>query len=119
MYHPGKVLKVFSPSNTDIISSEGETQALVMMWDNNLLTVQVHKNISDSITDDDIVLLDYRPHSTTMPVPRMVVTKILKGEVGTKTWEVYKKKFLEMKGKPLSLTQSPGQSFKPSHSYIG
>jgi hypothetical protein len=119
MYHPGKVLKVFSPADPDVVSSDRLSQAMVSMWDENLTTVSVHKNLSGQIKVDDIVLIDYRPLSTNLPVPKLVVTKILKGEAASLTWKTYREKFRALKGKPLPFMSSPGASIQPSHSYIG
>jgi hypothetical protein len=118
MYHPGKLLKIFSPDDENVISSDNGTQALVLMWDDNLTTVQVHKKISTKIKLDDIVLVDYRPVSAAVPVPRMHVTKILSGDLGIKTWNMYKEKYRKMKGKPLSILPI-GQSVQTPQNYIG
>jgi hypothetical protein len=120
MYHPGKVIKVFSPKDSDIVSSDKEVQALLSMWDENLTTILVDKKLADELKIDDVVLVDYRPFSENLPVPKMVVTKILRGKSGAETWERYKEKFRSIKGKPLPLMQqSHGATVQPSHSYIG
>jgi hypothetical protein len=119
MYHPGKVLRVFSPGDSNVLSSDSGTQALVSMWDENLTTVLVHKNLSDKVNTNDIVLVDYRPLSTTLPMPRLVVTKILKGDQATETWRIYKERQRVLKSKPLPMLSGSAASVQPSHSYIG
>jgi hypothetical protein len=120
MFHPGKVLRVFSPSDSDISSSDTGTQVMLNMWDENLTIVLVDKKLADELKIDDIVLVDYRPLSDTLPVPKLVVTKILRGDAASETWNKYKEKFRSIKGKPLPLMQqSHGASVQPSHSYIG
>ena len=120
MYHPGKVLKIYSPKDSDVVSSDKEVQAMVSMWDENLTIVLVDKKLADSLKIDDVVLVDYRPLSDTLPVPRLVVTKILRGDAASETWNKYKEKFRSIKGKPLPLMQqSHGTPIQPSHSYIG
>ncbi len=119
MYHPGKVLKVFSPSKEDVISADTSTQAMVHMWDENLTTILVHKSLSHQVKENDIVLVDYRPISSTIPVPRLVVTKILRGSHATDTWKTYEERYRSLKGKPVPLFPSPGGPLQPSHSYIG
>ncbi len=113
-------MRVFSPSDSDIVSSDNEVQAMLSMWDENLTTILVDKKLADELKIDDIVLVDYRPLSDTLPVPKLVVTKILRGEIAAETWNKYKEKFRSIKGKPLTMMQqSPGAPVQPSHSYIG
>jgi hypothetical protein len=119
MYHPGKVIRIFSPDDADVISADKDFQAVISMWDENLTTVLVHKNLMGQLHVDDVVLVDYRPLSSTIPIPRLVVTKVLKGAHATETWKIYKEKYRTLKGKPLPLIASPGASIQPSHSYIG
>jgi hypothetical protein len=119
MFHPGKVLRVFSPTDSDISSSDNVTQAMINMWDENLTTVVVHKKLAGEIKVDDVVLVDYRPISTTLPVPKLEVTKVLRGNHAVETWKVYKEKQRSLKGKPLPFSPSPGTPVQPSHSYIG
>jgi hypothetical protein len=121
MYHPGKVIRVFSPKNTSVLSSDKGTQALISMWDENLTTVLVHKNLSGKVKVDDIVLIDYRPICSSIPIPKLVVTKVLRGEDGVEveTWKIYKDKYKALKGKQLPLISPPGAHIQPSHSYIG
>lgn len=117
MHHPGKVLRVFSPDDPDIISSDSSTEATISMWDENLITVLVNKNISSKIGEGDIVLVDYRPISATVPVPKMEVTKLLKGKSGEKTWTEYRDRHRALKGKQIPFISPPMQP--PTQGYIG
>ena len=119
MYHPGKVLRVFSAEDAEVVSADEATQAVVMMWDENLVTVLVHKNLSGKVNEDDVVLVDYRPMSSDVPVPKIVITKVLKGKHAAETWRLYKEKYRALKGKPLPVVSSQGAPVQPSHSYIG
>ncbi len=119
MFHPGKVMRIFSPSDSDIASSDTDTQAMLTMWDENLTTVSVHKKLAGKIKVDDIVLVDYRPISSSLPVPKLEVTKVLRGNHAVETWKIYKDKQRVLKAKPLPFAQSPGTPVQPSHSYIG
>jgi len=120
MYHPGKVIKIYSPKNADIVSADKETQAMITMWDENLTIVLVDKKLAEELKIDDVVLIDYRPLSETLPVPKLIITKILRGDAASETWNKYKEKFRLIKGKPLPLMQqSQGAPIQPSHSYIG
>ncbi len=90
MYHPGKVVEVFSPKDKKSVESiDNSIQALLEMWDDNLITVLVEPQLDGKIKKDSIVLVDYRP----MPdkaVPRMSVVKVLRGETAKATWNRYR-----------------------------
>jgi hypothetical protein len=96
MYHIGKVLKVFSPADADVESADKLVLAIVRMWDENVLTLQVAEGLEAKIKADDIVLADYRPteHS---PAPRQLITKILKGKRAAETLRLYEEHFAELK----------------------
>lgn len=120
MYHPGKVLRVFSARDADVASSDPDVQAMLSMWDENLITVGVHKNLETQIEEGDIVLVDYSPLSSTVPMPKMMVTKVLRGEHAAETWKVYKEKHKAAKSKTSPLIPFPGSPVQyPPHSYIG
>ena len=89
MYHPGKVVEVFSPKDRNVESIDNTTQAMLEMWDDNLITVLVEPQLDGKLKKDSIVLVDYRPLAD-KPVPRMTVVKILRGEVAKATWSKYK-----------------------------
>ncbi len=99
MYHPGKVLKVFSPSNKDVISSDLSTQALVEMWDENVFTVLVHDTLANSIKEGDIVLVDYPSPTPQNMRPKNVITKILKKDSAKDLWNRYKNYHKKRKNK--------------------
>jgi len=91
MYHPGKVIAVLSPKEKGIISSDISVQVTLRMWDENILTMAVEPKISARIREGDMVLCDYRPEKGhSVPVPRNVVVKILKGKSADKMWREYK-----------------------------
>lgn len=97
MYHPGRVLEVFSFKDKQIKSCDATTQAMCEMWDENILTFLVDPKIADDIKVGDIVLVDYRP-SPQAPVPRHTVIKILDKERGERVWKCYKR-YYEQKRK--------------------
>src|SRR3989344_2557178 len=90
MFHPGKVLTVLRNDDKGV-------QAVVLMWDDNLLTVEVEPVLADKIKDNDVVLLDYSPKYQTIPVPKQVVVKILRGDVAKKVWNDYAEKVKKRK----------------------
>ena len=87
MFHIGKVLRVFRPSEKEIVASDSSVQATVMMWDENLLTVGVESNIAEKLKENDIVIVDYNPMYSTIPVPKQIIVKIVRGELAKKVWK--------------------------------
>ncbi|HKZ45416.1 MAG TPA: hypothetical protein VJ343_01805 [archaeon] len=89
-YHPGRVLEIFYPKSKEVDSADSSVQALVETWDENVITYSVDPRIADDLKVGDVVLIDYNPTSEQPFRPKMVVTKILKGEKAKKTWGFYK-----------------------------
>ncbi len=91
MYHPGKVIAVLSPEEKGTVSSDSSVQATLKMWDENVLTMMVEPKIASNVKVGDIVLADYRPEKgMTVPVPRNMVVKILRGKSAEKMWQTYR-----------------------------
>lgn len=87
MYHPGRVVRIFTGKRGSI--GDG-MQAMVNMWDENLFTFTIDPAISERIREGDVVLVDYNPMATNSPHLRRVVTKILRGKSAEETWRRYK-----------------------------
>ena len=121
MFHPGRVLEVFSPKSRNIESSSDNTQVMLQMWDENMFTFDVHSEIADKIEVDNVVLVDYTPVSTGSPVPKRVVTKILKGKMANQVWNEYKSFFEKKKAQKSPPIQGQNSVKFPSedHSYMG
>jgi hypothetical protein len=104
MFHPAKVLKIFSPENKNIDSGDIGTQAMVEMWDKNIFTFSVHKDIAKKIKSGNVVLVDYSPRMR-IPHPKYVIIKILNKEEGEQTWKTYKEYFetRQSQSKPLQI----------------
>jgi hypothetical protein len=91
MYHPGKVVAVLSPSDKGIMSADASVQATLRMWDDNVLTMLVEPKLAGKLREGDVVLCDYRPEKgMSVPVPRNVVVKILRGKQAEKMWHEYR-----------------------------
>jgi hypothetical protein len=91
MYHPGKVVAVLSSEDRNIVSADVSVQATLRMWDDNVLTMLVSPKLAKKVREGDIVLCDYRPErGMSVPVPRNVVVKILRGKQAEKMWQEYK-----------------------------
>jgi hypothetical protein len=122
MYHPGKVIEVFSKSK-NVHSSDSTTQAMLEMWDENLITVLVEKKLNKQMKKQDVVLVDYRPMND-KPVPRLIVVKVLKGKTATDTWKTYKDHHKNKKSSPTPQmpAQIPTQNVNVQHNpeaYVG
>lgn len=104
MYHPGRVLDVFNNKDKSVDAVDNTTQVMLEMWDENLITVLVDPSLNEKIGRDDIVLVDYRPYAN-KPVPRMVVTKILKGAKAKQTWKAYKDHHKKIRKSPSAASQ--------------
>ena len=89
MFHPGRVVAVLRGDDKSIIGADKSVQAVISMWDDNLLTCEVDAGISEKIKETDIVLVDYSPKYQTIPVPRQIIVKILRGEIAKKVWAEY------------------------------
>jgi len=89
MFHPGKVMLVFSPSDKLVEAADSSVQALIEMWDGNVQTLNVDSNLSSKVKAGDIVLVDYTPVGSGQPIPKLAVTKILRGEIGKKALKEY------------------------------
>ena len=112
MYHPGRVLDIFSSKDKNIESVDNTTQAMLEMWDENLITVLVEPHLNEKIKKEDIVLVDYRPMSG-RPIPKMTVTKVLKSTAGKNIWSTYKD-FFKKRKQP----QTPVERAQKQH-YVG
>ncbi len=90
MYHPGKVMRLFSPKDKEVLSADDNLHALVEMWDENIFTVLVDAKLAAKIREGDVVIVDYYPISPQSQVPKRVVTKVLRGKASEALWTAYK-----------------------------
>ncbi|HLD49320.1 MAG TPA: hypothetical protein VJB11_03065 [archaeon] len=95
MYHPGRVVEIFSSSDKNIIANDSSIQVMLEMWDDNLITAQADSHIGKDIKKDDVLLVDYTP--TQQNAPKMIAIKILRGEIAKRTWKKYKEHFEKRK----------------------
>ena len=113
VYHPGKVIAVLSPKDRSVLSADASVQATMKMWDDNVLTMLVAPKIAGRIREGDLVLCDYRPEKgLSVPVPRNVIMKILKGKSAEKMWQEYREIHEKKKGRERSEKEA-------QQSYIG
>jgi len=107
LYMPGKILKVFSPEDGFVESSDASVQATVKMWDENVITFAVELEISKKVRKEDIVLVDYSPGPTSPPTPIQKIVKIIKGKEGSELWKIYEKFAKERKERAKPREQMP------------
>jgi len=110
MFHPGRVVSIFGPRDRSIESADGGTQAMLEMWDDNMITVSVDPHLTEKVKKDDIVLVDYS-------TPKLNVMKILRGELGKQTWKKYKERF--EKRKPQQMAIPMPRPKQQSEQYVG
>ncbi|MBU3904540.1 MAG: hypothetical protein KJ906_00100 [Nanoarchaeota archaeon] len=115
MYHPAKVIEIFS-TGKDIKSADTSIQVTLEMWDDNILTFQINSKLGKIAKEGDIVIVDYGMKSIKEPVPKHDIVKVLKGKKGEKMWKKYQD-FLR-KNKPSAKTSTPVIS-RPPVQYIG
>ncbi|MBI5227239.1 hypothetical protein HY988_01505 [Candidatus Micrarchaeota archaeon] len=93
MYHIGIVEQVISPDKNGVISSDLSFQAVVRMWDENLLMLGVDKKIGRRVKKGDYVVADYTPISAVSPHRKLLITKILSPDQGNLVWAEFKNEF--------------------------
>ncbi|MEM3422626.1 MAG: hypothetical protein QXF35_04160 [Candidatus Bilamarchaeaceae archaeon] len=89
IYHIGKVIEVIT-SKGGIKSADTSVQAVVRMWDENLLILKVEKKIENYIKKGDIVLADYTPISDRSPYRKTTIIKILPAQQGEAIWNEFR-----------------------------
>lgn len=93
MYHIGVIESIISPATKGVISADDAVQAVVKMWDGNLLILPVHKKLSRKIKKGQYVLNDYTPMSPTSKYRNLFVVKILPNNEGKRIWELFEREF--------------------------
>lgn len=109
MFHPGKVLRIFRNDEKSVLGFDQSVLAMVLMWDDNLITVGAEHGLESRLKESDVVLLDYSPLHSTLPVPRQMIVKILRGETGKTVWKEYEERHRKSK------TETEASLPVPSH----
>lgn len=115
MYHPGKVVEVLRPADKDVLAADGNVQAVLQMWDDEVLTFLVPPKLAGKIKAGQTALVDYGlDDSHKFPAPSHTVVKILAGPKAENVWKTYKE--LLARRKRQSEERQPAA---PVQSYIG
>jgi hypothetical protein len=93
MYHIGIIEYVISPKDRGVVSSDDSVQAVVKMWDGNLLILLVDKKISRKVKKGDYALSDYTPMSPESKHRKLYITKVLSKKEGSKIWKHFEKEY--------------------------
>ena len=98
MYHLGKVLNVMYPDEKGSKFSENAAQALIEMWDENVIIFKVSPAIAKDVKENDYVSVDYSPVAIGGgPVPRHEVVAIINESKAKKVWSKLREKLEEKK----------------------
>lgn len=115
MYHIGKILEVWVGK---VVKGDESVQATLEMWDENVITIKADTKISKQLKTGDFVLVDYTPVMLgTSAVPRQMITKVLDGKAGERTWQTYKEFHKKQRSAKSSAAQM--QAHQASESYLG
>lgn len=114
MFHIGKTRKIIIPKNKDVLSADKSVQAMVMMWDKNLLLLEVDSRLALKIKENDYVVADYRPIAPNSPHRRMKIVKILRGELGKSIFREFTNEYESRKSK----TEPANTPVQPAVQYI-
>lgn len=76
------IQSVISPKG----SGTDSTEVVIRMWDENLMILGVDKKISKKIKKGDYAITDYNPLTPMSPYRKMLITKILPHDEGSKIW---------------------------------
>ncbi|MFH1221480.1 MAG: hypothetical protein V1492_00155 [Candidatus Micrarchaeota archaeon] len=72
-------------------------EAVIRMWDENLLILKVDKKLEAVIKKDDFVLADYTPISDKSPYRKLLITKIIPKEKAMPIWNEFKEELEKKK----------------------
>jgi hypothetical protein len=107
LYHIGMVQHVISPGR-GIVGSDASVQAVVKMWDENLLILGVNRKIAKIVKKGDYVLADYTPLSDESPHRKLMLIKILPLEAGSRIWAEFQDEYDRRRMRPVQ--QPPQQT---------
>lgn len=93
MYHIGLVQELVSPGAKGMVSADTSVQAVVRMWDENLLILGVDRRIARKVKKGDYVLADYTPLSPDSNHRKLVIIKALPSEEGGRVWTEFREEF--------------------------
>jgi len=93
------VQHVISPGK-GIVGSDASVQAVVKMWDANLLILGVDRKLAKIVKKGDYVLADYTPLSDNSPNRKLLLIKILPVDAGSRIWAEFQDEYDRRRAKP-------------------
>lgn len=116
-HHPGKVVDIYAGGDRDVGAADASIQAMVKMWDGHTLVINVDLKLKGKLKPGDIVLVDYYPSERFQnPIPKIMITKVLRGDKARKIVDEYKNYF--KRTRKMSKRQE-GPAEKVHEGYIG
>ena len=94
-----------------VVSSDSSVQAVVRMWDSNLLILGVDKKISKSAKKGDYVLADYTPLAAESRHKKLTVIKLLPESVGSRIWGEFQDELDRRKSIMQQMQMNPNQRY--------
>ncbi len=119
MYHIGMIEHIISPKHKGVVSADDTVQALVKMWDGNLLILPVHRKISSKVKVGQYVLNDYTPMSPTSRYRNLFVIKILPEKEGRQIWKKFQDELERRKTALKQMKQVQQEMPSPKLKYFG
>ncbi len=93
MYHIGIIQHLIAPGKEGAVGSDASVQAVIRMWDANLLILGVDAKIARKVRKNDYVLADYTPLTSESPNRKLVIIKILSHDQGSRIWADFQDEF--------------------------
>lgn len=93
MYHIGIVQHLIVPGKDGVVGSDTSVQAVVRMWDANLLILGVDAKIARKVKKNDYVIADYTPMASNSPNRKLLIIKILSPQEGSRIWADFQDEF--------------------------
>jgi hypothetical protein len=84
-------MDIYTGTDKSVDAADPSTQAMVRMWDGHTLVINVDSRLKTRLKVGNIVLVDYYPSGKfKAPVPKILVTKILRGDKARRIAAEYK-----------------------------
>src|SRR5271157_4118803 len=106
------VQHVVSPDRAGVVSSDESVQAVIKMWDDNLLILGVDKKLSKKLKRGDFVIADYTPMAAESPNRKMLIIKILPESDGNKIWGEFQDELEKKRAQQMSFQQMSQQRMR-------
>jgi hypothetical protein len=100
-YHVGKIDQLFTKRDS-LGASDVSVQALLEMWDEGIMVVDVHPSLAEKAATGQFVLVEYDVQGP--QIVQNTVTKLLDSKIGDSAWKRMKQ-FHEKRKKAMAAAQ--------------